>query len=135
MASIKEMREALARAIADNVSGLQAHAKVPPQFQTPAAFIEVDRIHYHTSGEVEDAEYVFRVTLLASTAVAEQAQDQIDVYIDPQGGGSIRAAIEADPTLDGVVDDATVTDTRDVGHLTHKDIEYYAASVMVEVRT
>lgn len=48
------------------------------------------------------------VYVLATTADVERSQDLLDVFIDDTSASSIRVAVNADPTLGGVVDSTAV---------------------------
>ena len=53
--------------------------------------------------------WTFQVQALSGSPVSEQAQVQLDAWKEPAGANSVKAAIESDPTLGGVVISAQVT--------------------------
>jgi hypothetical protein len=111
MATMGEARDALAAQIGANVPGLNAMARLV-QVNTPAAVVEPDHGETHDSS-LEGQLWFFKVTVLVSINEIESAQVALDAYLTQGGDGSVQDAIEGDPTLGGVVDDATVTGWRD----------------------
>ena len=57
-----------------------------------------------------------KVVLLVSSAATQQAYDTLDQYIDPLGGNSIEAAVDADTTWGAKVDDGRLVSVDNVGH-------------------
>lgn len=90
----------------ETIAGLRVYAYAPDNvLEFPAAVIaevaELDDDMTMTGGDIEA---VFRLQLYVRSADTEQAQADLDAYLDPAGSKSIRAAIEGDSTLDGQVD-------------------------------
>jgi hypothetical protein len=56
-----------------------------------------------------------KVTLLVSSGNTRNAYDSLDRYIDPLGTRSIEAAVDADNTWDGSVDDGRLVSVDNVG--------------------
>jgi hypothetical protein len=71
------------------------------------------------------------VRVIVGRAVERTAQAQLDGYVF--GAGSVKAAIEADRTLGGVVQDCRVTEMRDYGQEVYGSSVYLAATFAVEV--
>lgn len=53
--------------------------------------------------------WTFTVVAVVSAAVDQDGQKNLDLYLAPSGGYSIKAAIESDRTLGGVVSNLRVT--------------------------
>ena len=53
--------------------------------------------------------WTFTVQAIVSAASDQDGQKQLDTYLAPTGSTSVRAAIESDRTLGGVVDNLVVT--------------------------
>jgi hypothetical protein len=57
------------------------------------------------------------LTLLLQLGDLRSAQEQLDAYIAPSGSSSIKALLEADPSLGDVVHSVAVSGWRDYGIL------------------
>jgi hypothetical protein len=102
-----DIREAVAKTIQDGIPGLRCAPRMV-QIHPPTAVIELDHIDYHDSMELSSAVWFVNVTVLVSMNDVEAAQKSLDAYLSPDGDASVRAALEADETLGGVVSDVTV---------------------------
>ena len=56
-----------------------------------------------------------RVVLLVSSADTQEAYDTLDSYMDPIGATSLEAAVDADNTWGGNVDDGRLTSVDNIG--------------------
>jgi hypothetical protein len=75
----------------------------------------------------------FAVTVLVEWADQVTAQKTLDEYLASTGAKSIKAAIDGDPTLGGIVDYAHATQVEDERILPFVGVEYLAADIVVEV--
>lgn len=132
MASVSQIREALAGQLTTNIPGLHAAPRLV-QVLTPAAIIEPDHGDTHDAS-LDGQLYFFKVTVLVGLNDVEAAQIALDTYLTPGSGGSVQDAIETDPTLGGVVDDATVTGWRDYQTYDVADGQYLGVRFDVQVR-
>ena len=57
-----------------------------------------------------------KVVLLVSSANTEEAYDALDQFMDPLGASSIEAAVDADNTWNGKVDDGRLVSIDGIGH-------------------
>ena len=71
--------------------------------------------------------------VFASHAHEDTAQDTLDAFIDRTGASSVFAAIDADPTLGGIVDYAVVTGATDYGSLTVGALELFGCDFVIDV--
>lgn len=115
MASITDIRAALADAIGA-LGNIQASPYILANPTPPSAFV-------YPCGEAGDIEYdqamhrgfdivPFTVEVYTGSPHDIAAQVNLDEYLEPSGGRSIKAALEADKTLGGIVDDLRVTRCR-----------------------
>jgi len=75
----------------------------------------LDEVDYHTES-TGGARWRFIIQGFASTGVGSvEAQDIVDGWISNEGALSVKAALEDDPTLGGLVDDLIVRSSS--GHL------------------
>jgi hypothetical protein len=130
MASMQEIREALAEAMAD-IEGLRTSAFVPDAPRPPIAVVMPDRIEYDLNARRGADTFFFTVTLLASRADERAAQQNLDQYL--VGANSVKKAIEADRTLGGKVNTCRVTQMQNYASVPVGEVQYLSAQFIVEV--
>lgn len=113
MASLTELREGVANALSA-IPGLQASAAVLTNPSLPTAYVFPGEINYHRT-MTGHTDWNLVVELQVATVSDIGAQKKLDAYLDASGTESIRAAIEADPTLGGKAEDTIVMGIRDYG--------------------
>jgi hypothetical protein len=133
MGKIADVRAGLATAMG-TIAGLSTEAYVRDIADVPVAMVGgPDPLEYDkTFGRGHD-DYTFPVMVFAARVSDEDSQTQLDAYLDPFGASSIKAAIEADSTLGGVVDDLRVTGAREYGPQDINGVMYLGAVLLVEV--
>lgn len=133
MGKIENIRTALATAMS-TVTGLSTEAYVRNIADVPVAMVGgPDPIEYDkTFGRGHD-DYTFPIMIFSSLVSDEESQENLDSYLDPYGSKSLKAAIEADPTLGGVVQDLRVTGTQEYGPQDISGILYLGAVLLVSV--
>lgn len=107
--TIADIREGLTAAIVAGVSGANCTGYMHASGTPPLFEIEVDTIDYHASMGAGYVMYQFVVRGLVNLGSDVGAQVNLDTYMNPSGTNSLKAAIEADKTLGGVVDTLKVT--------------------------
>lgn len=106
-ATLTEVRNGIKARLA-TIAGLSAYAIEPPSPKYPAAWtFPLPESEYDNDF---DGKTLWRMQITVAVAASElaHAQTNLDPYLAPQGTKSIRAAIEGDVTLGGVVDYAVV---------------------------
>lgn len=129
MATVQEIRDGLKVRLA-TIDGLRAHAGMPPDINSPAAVVFRRTTDFDSSTDSDDL--TMGITMFVSLAT-EGAQEKLDAYLAGEGASSVRAAIDGDPTLGGVVDwcrVASVEADRVTEWATRK---YLSADIVVEV--
>lgn len=103
-----EIREGL-RARLDTITGLQASAYLLSNPTPPCAEIQPGEIEYDRAMArgMDGTQMTVRVYVGNTTDIG--SQKRLDRMLAPAGADSVKAAIEADRTLGGVVDDLRVT--------------------------
>jgi hypothetical protein len=137
VASITQVRQALADAVS-KIPGLQGMTYPPGTVEPPVAIVlpaSGDVIDYTIAMPPDDdaADLHLRIVLLAGSQVDQAATERIDGYLNPSGPLSVRAAVEADPTLGGMADWAVCTGAGRAQLIQWADLEYYSAEVYVDV--
>lgn len=133
--AISAIRDAL-KANLSTVDGLKVHDITPPSIVDPAAIVQPDEGTFLTydvafGGGINDLRFTVRV--LVSAADNRAAQDLLDQYLDPSNSLSIKAAVESDPDLGGLVSSVIVTEANTYGPTTYNDTAYYGVEFSVEV--
>lgn len=132
MPTMAEIRSGLATNLA-TVSGLRTAEVIPDNPQPPIAIFELDRIDYHQAMQNGLTIYRFNVQVIVGRASSRSAQRKLDVYIAPEGDSSVKAAIESNRTMDGVVFDTVVEAMPNVGSVQMNDQTYLAAEFNVAI--
>jgi len=130
MADLSAIRQALADKMG-NVYGLRSSATMPDAPRPPQAVILPDRIEYDLDMSRGADTFFFLVTVIVGRADDRAAQNNLDRFVS--GTDSIKAAIEADMTLGGVVNFARVTEMTNYRQINVGDTIYLGAEFEVEV--
>lgn len=115
------------------VSGLRVADHLPEQIQPPMAVILLQTVTYHRAMAGGLSEWEFTISLVAGRMGERTAQVQLDTWLSYSGAGSIRAAIEADPTLGGKCSTLIVSDSVAVRPLSIGDASYLSCEFNVTV--
>lgn len=142
MSTFAEAKDALAtvlgRLVGTNPDGTPAsvtvYPRLPGQIVVPAAVIAPGTgsfLSYRTSNTSHDLN--LDVTLFVQRGQDRSTTDKLDAFIADTGNLSVYAAVDADPTLGGVVDSAAVKEAKDWGVWTFGEISYLGVIFSVEV--
>lgn len=135
MATITQIRDGLAVRLA-TITGLHPYAVHPASVIVPAAIVRAVGEDYHQAMGGNGGHSVVRceVKIVVSVAAGwDLASVALDPYLSRTGTDSIRAAIEADKTLGGIVDTLTVQGWQDYDDDVINDETFLIATVLVEV--
>lgn len=128
---IRAVRVALAAAL-NVIPGLTAHARYPGVINPPAAIIFRRETRYNPAVDL-GADVTLTVRIYTSVSNPAGSQDKLDDYLAPAGALSLRAAIDADPTLGGTVSWCAPTLAEAEGLVDFKGVDYISADLVVEV--
>lgn len=137
MASIDDVRNGLATQL-KMISGLRVESVPPSTISAPCAVVYRRRTNFDSTMHRGSDEHEFVVTVYIATANNRNAWASLDAYMAGSGASSIKAAIEADQTLGGVVSYARVAsieEDRIVEIPANSNIFYASAEFVVEVLT
>lgn len=113
-----------------------AYAEVVGNIQVPAIVLELDDITYDLAmGNGADGISVV-ATCLIQTSDAKNAQRALRTFMSRKvtaGVARLKAAIDADPTLGGLVSYVQFGTVRRIGTLTYDDVDYLGAELIFEV--
>ncbi|HEU4422063.1 MAG TPA: hypothetical protein VFR67_05925 [Pilimelia sp.] len=133
IAAIRRAIAAASRTVVD-ASGarLEASHFVPDSIDPPFAYPAATDGNYDETTDLA-AGVVVTVRVLTSRAEDQSGQELLDGYLADSGPTSVKAAIEADPTLGGLVDDLAVTGWS--GHRLYEigGVDYYGAELTVVI--
>jgi hypothetical protein len=132
--TVDEVCEALAGRLA-TISGLRAHAVWPDSLNAPAAIVDATGEDWHQSlGDYSMLRLdVLLVVAPATSGGLARGLDKLAPYLARTGTQSVKAAIEGDRTLGGLVASVMAIGWRDKGVLDIGGAEYIGARIGVEV--
>lgn len=131
MAELSAIRAGLKANLA-TISGLRVSDEILDNPQPPVAMIALSNIDYHTDMRF-GAKYNFTVQVIVGRASERAAQRALDLYVNPVGASSVKAGVESNRTLSGVVSDVVCESMPNVGAITLNDQTYLAADFLVAV--
>lgn len=131
-ATPSQIKDGLKAAI-ETISGLRAYDYQPDQVNPPFAFATLEEITYHGAMGAGNIVNRFTVSVVVQRASERAAQDKLDGYLAYDGSQSVRAAIESDPTLGGVVKTLIVTGATSITNIDANDTTYLTVDFQVIV--
>lgn len=133
MTNLTAMAEAMATQIA-NIEGLRTQAQIRDIVAVPVAIVgPPTSIDYDTTMRNGANRYEFSVRVLVARTEERAAQIYLSEYAAPEGARSIKAAIEADPSLGGTAMTTRVTNANGIGAYDYGDASYLGVDFTVEV--
>lgn len=130
--SATQIHDALSMALAA-VPGLRVADHLPEGINPPMAIIQVQSVTYHRAMRGGLSEWQYLVAVVSGRMGDRSAQRLLDGWMAYDGSQSIRAAIEADPTLNGICQTLLVADMVSVRPLSQGDAEYLSCEFNVTV--
>lgn len=127
-----QIHDALAAAVA-TIPGLRVADHLPEQIAPPMAVAQLETVAYHRTMQGGTSEWTFLVSLIAGRMGDRSAQRQLDGWLSWDGSQSLRAALEADVTLGGVVQSLVVSEMASIRLLTLGDATYLSCDFNVTV--
>lgn len=110
------------------------YPRLPGQINVPAAVIAPGTGAFLTYGtSVTSNDLTLDVTVFVQRGQDRSTTDRLDAFIAESGDLSINGAVEADPTLGGVVDSAQVLQAKDWGVWTFGEVSYLGVVFTIEV--
>lgn len=130
--SASQIHAGLSAALAA-VPGLRVADHLPEQIAPPVAIVQIQSVTYHRTMQGGDSEWTFLIAAIAGRMGDRSAQRQLDGWLSYDGSQSIRAALEVDPTLNGIVSTLLVTEMVSVRPITLGDASYLSCEFNVTV--
>lgn len=122
-ATVSQVAEGL-RAQLATINGLRTFAYQPEQVNPPVAFPVLDSIEYHHAFGGGDVQMRFMVFVIVGRYLDRVAHANLDGYLSYSGPTSLRAAIESDSSLNGVVQSLVMDSGLSISALTVAEAEY-----------
>jgi len=122
-ASVLAVAQAIQTRLA-TISGLRNYAYQPEQLNPPFAYPELTQVNYHRSMALGDVQMEWNINVIVGRYTDRTAHANLDAYLSATGASSIRAALEADATLGGVVQAVLVSSAADVTSITEADAQF-----------
>lgn len=119
-ATVSDLRTGLADAMA-TLLGVRIYENLPDAPVPPAAIIELQGVTYDSTFARGADEYRFSVVFLSGRSDDRTAQARVEGWIAGHGTGSVKTAIEADPTLGGICGACRVTEATGLQSLDRPD--------------
>lgn len=136
-ATVDEIQAAI-KARLDTIQGLHAYATEPETLNPPQAYPRLVDWTYDSvfefGGEISVL-YHFDIWVLVPMPDFNRAQTMLNPYISPSGTRSVKAAIEEDVSLGGIVDSCRLTGGGAYGKVTIGSVDLLGTSMRLEVIT
>lgn len=132
MAEIAAVFEGLAARL-ETIEHLRVREELPGTIQPPTAVLSLEELTYDVAMARGSDDLEVHVHLFTSATSERAGQRALWAYLAGFGPKSVKAAVEADPTLGGAAMFAEVASVGDVGIAKIGDVPYYAARFVVNV--
>lgn len=106
------------------ISGLRTFAYQPEQINPPLAYPLLNTIEYHRAMGGGDVVMNWNVIVIVGRYTDSRAYTDLDEYLAYSGAKSIRATLESDRTLGGVVNTLVVPSAFQIQSLAQGDAEF-----------
>lgn len=134
MATTQAIREAIAAQLQSAIAELNVYSAVPGDMVTPAAIVMTGPKEYGLAMGQSLTRHEFTVTVIASRVDQVAGQDALDAMCDDSGERSIKAALDANPTLDGLLPmTLRVSGMSGYGPVTFAGVEYVKADFTISI--
>lgn len=130
--TVTQIKDGLQTRLA-TISGLRAYAQQPDNVNAPFAWPMLESITYNGAMGGGLVIHTFQVSVVVGRAAERSAQTALDGYLSYQGATSVRAAIEGDRTLGGVVQNLIVESASNISTLDANDTTYLMVDFRVVV--
>ena len=130
--SVTDIKQGIANALA-TIPGLRAYAQQPDNINAPFAWPMLDSITYNGAMRGGLVTHTFTVSVCVGRVAERTAQTALDGYLSYEGSASVRAALESDRTLGGVVQNLLVESASNIATMDGNDATYLMVDFRVVV--
>jgi hypothetical protein len=131
VATIDQIRAAI-RTRLKTIPDLRVPDRVPDTIDPDAAVVRYAGTTFDTTMSRGSDDQTYIIQMFTSKA-SDRGQDALYEYCEGSGERSVKAAFEADPTLDDLVMHADVTEVREPGKAEPGGVDMYSAEIVVMV--
>jgi hypothetical protein len=131
-ATVSQVADGLKTRLA-TITGLRTFSYQPEQENPPFGYPQLNSVDYHRAYSGGDVVMNWTVFVIVGRYLDRTAHAQLDDYLSYSGAKSIRAAIEADPTLGGVCSTLIVRSGADISSLDANGASFLMIQIQVEV--
>lgn len=117
----------------ETIAGLTATPFLPKRINAPAAAVQRRQTRYDATMADGSDDWEYVITVFVAWNESEIAQTAMSNYLARTGATSIKAAIEAEDTLGGVVDFTRVREAGEEQIRTAGEIEYLAVDFILDI--
>lgn len=129
MTDITAIRNAIATKLA-TISGVNVYARLPGTVVAPALVVRRRSTTYDTTMAGDSDDNQFGIMVFVQFGEDDSAQQNLDSYI---ATGVIKHALEADPTLGGVVAFSAITTVGEDQLMMYAGVQYLTAELVLQV--
>jgi hypothetical protein len=130
--SVTDIKTGLANALA-TIPGLRSYAQQPDNLNAPFAWPMLESITYNGAMRGGLVTHIFVVSVVVGRSAERTAQTALDGYLSYEGATSVRAALEADRSLGGVVQNLLVESASNISTMDGNDATYLMVDFRVVV--
>lgn len=131
-ATVTQIKQGIATALA-TIPGLRSYAVQPDNLNPPFAWPMLDTVTYNGAMRGGLITHIYTVTVVVGRAAERTAQNALDGYVSYDSATSIRAALEADRSLGGVVQNLLVESANNISTTEGNDTTYLMVDFRVVV--
>ena len=131
-ATVTQIKQGIATALA-TIPGLRSYAVQPDNLNPPFAWPMLDTVTYNGAMRGGLITHIYTVTVVVGRAAERTAQNALDGYVSYDSATSIRAALEADRTLGGMVQNLLVESANNISTTEGNDTTYLMVDFRVVV--
>jgi hypothetical protein len=132
MSTVTEISDALKNALT-TIRGMRVYDYLPDQINPPVGYVGIQSVNYHGAFAGGNPVHTYTINVVVGRVSDRSSQRALDEFLAYDGARSIRAALEADQTLDGVVQTLICTDGGNLAPLTIGDVTYVSIDFSVTV--
>lgn len=131
-ATISATATAIKTALA-TISGLRCYEYQPEQMNPPFAYPVLNSVTYHNAMGTGGLQMEWTVHVVVGRYLDRTATATLDGYLAYSGTTSIRAALELDTTLGGVIQTLIVPSATNISALNQDDADFLEVSFILTV--
>lgn len=129
--TIQQIRGVLAATL-DTIAGLEVAERALQSATLPAAQVFLPDLIAYSGGSAGVDKMRFRLLVVVSRSSSDDGESELAGYLDSSGAPSVRATLERNPTLGGLIDDLAVLEA-EVGFWSVGAVEVLGAMFTVDV--